>query len=192
MNKTTVTLPQIIETARLTLRPYQAGDGVILYNAGSRNRDHLARFESDNFLRYLKNEIEAEKIARQLGEDWVNKTCFFIGIFETKSREWVGQVYIGPTSWEIPAFSIGYIADLNYEGKGYISEAVKGVLEMLFCTLKAQRVSADCHEENERSWRLLERCGFKREGHLRNNKINPDGSLHGDYLYGLLRDEFMG
>ena len=192
MIKTTVTLPQKIKTARLFLRPYQAGDGVILYAAGIRNRAHLGRFESGNFLLHLKDEAEAEVIARELGEDWANKTCFFTGIFEAKSHEWVGQVYIGPTNWEIPAFAIGYIADLNYEGKGYISEAVRALLEMLFVNLKAQRVSADCHEDNERSWRLLERCGFKREGHLRNNKLNPDSSLHGDYLYGLLRDEFMG
>ena len=118
------------------------------------------------------------------------RTCFFIGIFEKGSDEWVGQVYVGPTNWDLPEFAIGFVADVNYEGRGYISEAVNGVLEMLFNDLGAHRVKSDCSENNLRSWRLLERCGFQREGHLRQNRKYPDGSIRGDYLYGLLREEF--
>jgi [ribosomal protein S5]-alanine N-acetyltransferase len=61
---------------------------------------------------------------------------------------------------------------------------------MLFIDMRAHRIKSDCHENNIRSWRLLERCGFKREGYLRENKRNADGSFHGDYLYGLLQQEY--
>jgi len=98
---------------------------------------------------------------------------------------------VGPTSWELPEFAIGFVADVNYEGRGYISEAVNGVLDMLFNNLGAHRVKSDCSENNVRSWRLLERCGFRREGHLRQNRKYPDGSFRGDYLYGLLREEYL-
>jgi len=43
------------------------------------------------------------------------------------------------------------------------------------------------------SWRVAERCGFSREGHLRATHPDmflKDGSPSGDYLYGLLRDEY--
>ena len=89
----------------------------------------------------------------------------------------------------MPEFSIGYVADVNHEGKGYISEAVRRIIQSLFENLHAHRVISDCNENNVRSWKLLERCGFTREGHLRQNRQNTDGSYHGDYLYGLLRDE---
>ena len=102
----------------------------------------------------------------------------------------MGQVYVEPVRWEVPVFGVGYIADVNHQGKGYITEAVKAVVRVLFENLGVHRVQADCHEANERSWRLLERCGFQREGHLRGNRLNPDGTYHGDYLYGLLRLEF--
>ena len=76
------------------------------------------------------------------------------------------------------------------EGKGYISEAVRRVLSMLFNEIGAHRVKSDCHENNVRSIRLLERCGFRREGHLIENRRNPDGTFHGDYLFGLLSREY--
>ncbi len=162
----------------------------MLYAAGMRNREHLAEFESGNLLMFLKSEVQTEEIIDNLAADWAAHKCFFIGIFEKASNQWVGQVYIGPTNWDLPEFTIGYAADANYEGKGFITEAIRAVLRMLFIDMRAHRIQSDCHENNIRSWRLLERCGFKREGHLRENKRNPDGSFHGDYLYGLLQREF--
>ena len=147
--------------------------------------------ESGNVLLHLESETHAEAVVRELAADWMARKHFFIGIFEKATDEWAGQVYVGPTDWELPEFTIGYVADVHYEGKGYISEAVTRVLEMLFVELGAHRVKSDCNENNLRSWRLLERCGFRREGHLVENKRNADGSFHGDYLYGLLRREYL-
>ncbi|MCC6169163.1 MAG: GNAT family N-acetyltransferase [Caldilineaceae bacterium] len=53
----------------------------------------------------------------------------------------------------------------------------------------------DQNEVNIRSQRVAERCGFVREGHIR--QVHPhilcaDGSYSGDYLYGLLRSEWTG
>ena len=191
MNKFLLDIPERIETERLYLRPYKAGDGPLYYAASKRNRDHLVEFESDNVLMNLKDEEHAEAMVRELAADWIARNCFFIGIFEKASDEWVGQVYVGPTNWKLPEFVIGFVADVNFEGKGYISEAVNGVLGMLFEDMGAHRVKSDCNENNIRSWRLLERCGFKREGHLRENRKYPDGSFQGDFLYGLLREEYL-
>ena len=191
MNKFLIDIPDRMETERLYLRAYQVGDGPLYYAAGMRNREHLAEFESGNVLMSLEDEQHAEAIVRQLAAEWAARNCFFIGIFEKGTDTWVGQVYVGPTNWELPEFTIGYVADVNHEGKGYISEAVRRVLEMLFTDMEAHRVKSDCHEDNTRSVRLLERCGFRREGHLLENRRNADGSFHGDFLYALLRREYQ-
>ncbi|MBN1267322.1 MAG: GNAT family N-acetyltransferase [Anaerolineales bacterium] len=161
------------------------------YAASIRNRGHLAEFESDNELMGLKNEEHAEATVRELAAEWTARNCFFIGIYDKVTGEWAGQVYVGPTNWELPEFTIGYVADVAYEGKGYISEAVQRVLKMLFEDLGAHRVKSDCNENNIRSIRVLERNGFRREGHLLENRRNADGSFHGDFLYGLLRREYL-
>jgi RimJ/RimL family protein N-acetyltransferase len=190
MNKFLLDIPECIETQRLTLRPYKAGDGPMYYAASQRNQEHLAEFESENLLMHLESEIHAEAVVRELAADWVARACFFIGIFEKETGEWVGQIYVGPTHWDLPEFTIGYVADVAHEGQGFISEAVLAVLRMLFINIGAHRVKSDCNEHNTRSWRLLERCGFTREGHLRENRQNADGSFHGDYLYAILRREY--
>ena len=191
MNKAQLSiLPKKIETERLYLRTYRTGDGPMLFAAGIRNRTHLAEFQSGNFLRRLESEEHAEATARKLASAWKGGDSFAIGVFERATDEWVGQVSVAQTNLVLPEFVIGYAADVNHEGKGYISEAVNGILRILFQDMGAHRVKSDCDDNNARSWRVLERCGFRREGHLRENKRSPNGSLHGDFLYGLLRREF--
>ncbi len=132
MNKFLLDIPERIETERLYLRSYHAGDGPTYFAACQRNREHLKEFESGNILMSLQNEEHAEAIVRELASDWVARTHFFIGIFEKETDKWAGQLYVGPSNWDLPEFSVGYVADVNFEGKGYISEAVKGILEILF------------------------------------------------------------
>jgi RimJ/RimL family protein N-acetyltransferase len=190
MNKNGSLIPTLIKTNRLYLRPYQKGDGPVLYAVGLRNKEHLSRFEAENFLLGLKDEDEAERVLIEFEKGWLEKKYFFYGVFENGTGDWVGQVYIGPINWNLPSFIIGYIADVDHQRLGYITEAVKAVIRMLFIEIGAHRIQADCNETNVRSWKLLERCGFKREGHLRENKIGPDGSFNGDYIYGMLASEF--
>lgn len=190
MHRMLLEIPTRIETERLYLRPYQAGDGAMYFAVGQRNREHLARYESDNILNHLKDAKHAEIVVRELAADWIARKHFFLGIFEKDTHQWVGQIYIGPTHWDLPEFAIGYVVDVNHEGRGYITEAVKASLCFIFEHLQAHRVRSDCNDTNLRSYRVLERCGFIREGHFRENKRNLDGSFHGDYQYGLLRSEF--
>ncbi len=56
--------------------------------------------------------------------------------------------------------------------------------------LKAHRVRLERDDSNVRSYRVAERCGMVKEGHIRENKKNPDGTLSGTLHYGLLRSEF--
>jgi RimJ/RimL family protein N-acetyltransferase len=191
MNKFLYEIPARLDAERLFLRPYQAGDGNLYFAASQRNREHLSVYESDNVLCHLQDEQQGEVVVRELFAQWIAREHFFWGIFDAVTGEWCGQIYVRATNWDLPEFTIGYIADVNWEGKGYISEAVKRTLAWLFNDMNAQRVVSDCHEQNRRSWQLLERCGFTREGHLRQNRQNPDGSFHGDYLYGLLRSEYF-
>jgi RimJ/RimL family protein N-acetyltransferase len=155
-------IPEKMETERLLLRAYRAGDGPMVFAASLRNRDHLSTFESENVLMILKDEKHAEEVVRELWDKWTACECFFIALFEKTTNDWVGQVFVGPTDWELPEFTIGYVADVHHEGKGYISEAVRRVLKMLFEELDAHRVRSECDENNLRSVHLLERCGFQR------------------------------
>jgi len=184
-------LAAYIETERLYLRAYKAGDGPMYYAAGIRNRDHLAEFESGNVLMHLKSEEHAETVVRELEADWMAGDYFFIGIFEKATNRWCGQVYVEPTNSDPMQFAIGFMADVYCEGQGYISEAVNGVLGALFEGLGASLVKSECSQNNTRSRRLLERCGFVREGYVQKDAGTTSGSMSRDCLYVLSQKEHL-
>ncbi len=161
------------------------------FAVAERNRQHLARYESGNVILTIQNAEEGEILVRELQADWLARQHFFIGAFEKASGEFVAQIYVGPVSWELPEFSVGYFADCQHEGQGYVSEALRTILDFLFKDLGAHRVRLGCADTNLRSARVAERCGFTREGHIRENHTAPDGSYEGSYLYGLLRGEYL-
>jgi RimJ/RimL family protein N-acetyltransferase len=140
---------------------------------------------------HLKREKHAEGVVRELAADWMAGDCFFIGIFEKATNRWCGQVYVEPTNWELREFTTGFVADVHYEGKGYISEAVNGVLEMLFEDLNAYLMRSECNESNIRSRRLLERCGFRREGYVGKHGGNTGESPNRDCLYVLSQKAYL-
>ena len=55
---------------------------------------------------------------------------------------------------------LGYWVGRAYWGKDYIPEAAEAVLEHCFTTLSAERVWCGHYEGNEKSRRVIEKCGF--------------------------------
>jgi aminoglycoside 6'-N-acetyltransferase len=183
-------IPERIESTRMYLRRYGAGDGGWYYAMARRNRAHLARYEAENPAMSLDTEQDAEVLVRQLAAEWQARNCFFLGAFDRETDAFVAQVYVGPVRWDVPEFEIGFFADVDHEGRGYVTEAVKATLGFVFRHLKAHRVRMECDDTNERSRRVAARCGLVLEGHIRENKRNPDGTLSGTLHFGLLRKEY--
>ncbi len=86
---------------------------------------------------------------------------------------------------------IGYVIGRNYWRQGIMTEAIRAVLAYCFDGLQLNRVEARCDVDNTGSWRVMEKCGMKFEGLLRQNII-----LHGRprdaKLYAILREDWVG
>ena len=184
------TLPSVIETSRLTLRSYREGDEHWYFEMSQRNRAHLEKYEPDNPALEIKTEEDAKKLIVDLIDTWEKRTHFFMGVFLKESEQFVAQIYIGSVNQNIPEFGIGYFSDVKHEGKGYVTEAVNAVVKSLFEILDAHRIRIETDDTNTRSIGVAERCGFVQEGHIRENKKNPDGTYSGTLYYGLLKKEF--
>jgi len=190
MHKLLLEIPTRIETERLVLRSYERGDGKWYHVMSQRNQPHLARYEAENAVMAIKSAEDAEIAVRDFAADWVSRRAFFLGAFERSTGVFVAQVYVGPVDWGVPEFQIGYFADKDHEGNGYVTEAVRGTLALVFDHLGAHRASVECGETNVRSIRVVERCGMVREGHLREDTLNADGTRTGTLHFGLLKHEF--
>jgi RimJ/RimL family protein N-acetyltransferase len=190
VHKMLLEIPTRIEAGRITLRRYEAGDGLWFFAMSQKNRTHLARYEADNVVMSIQSEQDAEAVVRELAADWDARNCFFMGAFDRETDEFVAQVYVGPVNWDLPEFEIGFFVDRDHEGQGYVTEAVRAAMGFIFEHLKAHRLRMECDDTNHRSQRVAERCGLVREGHFRENKRNADGSLSGTLAFGLLKREF--
>jgi RimJ/RimL family protein N-acetyltransferase len=190
MNNFLLDVPTRLETERLVLRCYQAGDGRWYYPMSQKNRAHLSRYEAGNRAMTIQSEEDAEVMVRAMAAEWVAREAFFMGAFAKQSGEFVAQIYVGPVDWNVPEFQIGYFADRDHEGQGYVTEAANAALGFIFEHLKAHRVCLACDDTNVRSYRVAERCGMVREGHFRENHRHPDGTLSGSLHFALLRSEW--
>jgi len=87
--------------------------------------------------------------------------------------------------------SIGYWIGERHARQGFMTDAVKALLRHAFEEMKLHRLEAACIPENEASHRLLERCGFAREGFAR-QYLRINGRWRDHLLYAILREDWTG
>lgn len=75
----------------------------------------------------------------------------------------------------------------DYQGKGIASESLKAMMEFCFTNTELQRIWTDVDVRNFASIKLLEKCGFRREGLIRQGKMVSTWCDY--YIYGLLRED---
>lgn len=84
---------------------------------------------------------------------------------------------------------IGCTLDKNHHGKGYATEAAKGIINYLFKDLKKHRIVTSIDPDNADSIRLVERLGFTKEAHFRES-LFIDGKWVDDIVYALLESDW--
>jgi RimJ/RimL family protein N-acetyltransferase len=82
------------------------------------------------------------------------------------------------------------IGEKSEWGKGFGRETLSAVIHYCFTTLNMNRIGAEAWAFNERSIRMLEALGFKREGVVRQYLLK-NGAFFDEYQYGLLREEWI-
>lgn len=86
---------------------------------------------------------------------------------------------------------LGWCLDPSYAGRGLATEAVEELLRICFEDLRLRRVTANCFADNERSWRLMERIGMRREVCTVRESLHRSGEWLDGLGYALLADEWL-
>ncbi len=79
-------------------------------------------------------------------------------------------------------FEVGYWLGEDYHGRGIMPQAVKLMVDYAFLTFDIIRIQAGVFSNNPRSMRVLEKCGFVKEGVLKNS-IVKDNVILDEHLY---------
>ncbi len=182
-------IPSRLETPRLIIRKYKKSDGEPFYDLLERNENRVFLVDHVTEAVTIKTKEEAEIRIRELNAYWVARKRFVMGIWLKSSHLYIGQIWIEPKNWEVPSFELGWFLDQAYQGKGIASEAAKRATKFIFDDLKAHKIIVLTRDDNARSYMLAERCGYIKEGHLRDHNVK-NGKRFGLYCYGLLKKEF--
>ena len=150
-----------LETERLILRPFQETDLEDLYAYASVE----GVGESAGWPHHTSIEI-----SRQVLESFIRGRNIFAVVWKETGRvigslglheSWTEQE---PEYRGLRCVEIGYVLAKEYWGQGLMPEAVRRVIRYCFeeCCLDALTI---CHfEENDRSRRVIEKCGFRYVG----------------------------
>lgn len=84
---------------------------------------------------------------------------------------------------------VGYRLNPAYWNCGFATEALKEVVDFIFKRTELDRLHAKADVRNTASNRVLEKCGFIKEGIIRHGKML---SVYCDYnIYGMLREDYL-
>lgn len=86
-------------------------------------------------------------------------------------------------------WELGYVLSRSNWGKGFMTEAVKGVIEWALKQPEIFRVWAVCDVDNRASARVMEKTGMKREGRLSRWSVHPNLSAQprDSYCYAMVK-----
>ena len=100
----------------------------------------------------------------------------------------VGQIGL---DWKNRSAFLGIvIAEKEYWGRGYGSDAIVTLLRFAFGEMNLHRIYLSVFDTNPRAIRCYEKCGFRHEGRAR-EALFRDGRYHDALQMAILRQEFF-
>ena len=156
---------KIIETERLLLKPLEESDAEELFRIysvpenvqfmgkGSGSVDELRGHISRHIKEHPETGPGLSAIFLKENGDLIGRAGLFLSTIDGASE-----------------VELAYLVDRYHWGKGYATEASKGILEYGFGDLGLARIIAVIHPLNTSSIRVADKCGFSYERALSNYK----------------------
>ncbi|WP_176993575.1 GNAT family N-acetyltransferase [Nonomuraea jiangxiensis] len=170
-----------IATERLTLRPFGLQDAArigSIVRSGVRFLPPGAPAKAAGVAQWLSNGVHE---LRRSGQGLHLAMTGEAGLI-------VGAISLFKTSWQAGTTEVGYGVHPLYRGRGFATEAVRGLTDWVFTTTGLRRIDLTANLDNLPSLRVAQKAGFTWEGVLRAAVLEDDGP-HDLVVFGLLRDD---
>jgi RimJ/RimL family protein N-acetyltransferase len=144
----------------------------------------------------IDNLLMRYPVSRCLEEKWLEKAYDTSDMrnktfaLETKDGVYIGGIGLHKINWENRNAEVGIvIGKKEYWGKGYGTDAMLALLDFAFNHMNLHRVYLQVYDFNVRGIRSYEKCGFKKEGALRDDRFSR-GKYHDTIIMGILKEEY--
>ncbi|GJL99616.1 MAG: ribosomal-protein-alanine N-acetyltransferase [Methyloligella sp.] len=175
----------IITTERLILRLPQQADFSDWSHLRGVSKDGLIPFEP----KWAENELSRDSFRLRLRfyqREFRDSTGYPFFIFTKEGNNLLGGITLSNVRRGVTqSGSIGYWIGQPFQKNGYMTEAVKALGVYAFKELGLHRIDAASLPENLASIRVLEKCGFQKEG-LAREYLCINGQWQDHLLFGWL------
>lgn len=174
----------VLESERLIFRSFKQTDAEMLF-----------KIRSDaEVLKYMDTEghqsiNDALTMIAAIHQSFEEKNGINWVIEEKETGQMIGYIGFWRMMKEHVRAEIGYALFPEFWGKGFMTESIKNTLAFGFNDLHLHSVEANINPKNESSKIVLEKMGFKKEAHFRENYYF-DGRFYDSIIYSLLETDF--
>ena len=160
--------PPRLVAERVVVRMAEARDAGEIVRYYKDNRDHLAPSRPLVGPEFFTESFWSSQVKANLAEFREAKSVRLFVFDRARPERVIGnvnftQLFRGPAHYCV----LGYGLDREYEGRGYMREALQTAIDYMFREHNLHRISANYVPRNERSGQLLRRLGFVVEGYAR-------------------------
>lgn len=165
-------VPLVLRGKNIELRVLTPGDAKEVTNYYNNNREHLKSFEPSRDESFYTLEAQKRSLIESY-KQYLNGTSINFGLY--KHEVFIGKLQISNIIMGVfrSAF-IGYSIDKDFQGKGYMKEALRLALDYAYEDIGLHRVEASTLIDNVRSQGVLKACGFNELG-VNKNYLFIDG-----------------
>nr|WP_138206446.1 GNAT family protein [Haloimpatiens lingqiaonensis] len=141
------------------LTPEDAEDVLDYY---IRNREHLMPFEPSRDESFYSLQYQKRSLIESY-KNYLNGIEIEFGVYE--EQKFIGIIKVSNIIYGVfkNAF-VGYSMDEKHQGKGYMKDALRLVVNYCFEEMGLHRLEASTLVDNEKSQSVLKACGFKELG----------------------------
>jgi RimJ/RimL family protein N-acetyltransferase len=174
----------MLEGKLVRLRPYEKSD-----------IDDLMKWVNDEEVTQYLGSHMTPPLSRSVEEAFLEMAMtrsetYKVFAIETMAGEFAGGVDLRLIDQIDKRAEVGIVIGVrDFWGRGYGTEAMRLMLRFAFGRLNLNRVSLRVFDYNQRAIKSYEKCGFLREGVLRQDRYY-DGKYHDTIVMGVLREEF--
>ena len=174
-----------IETDRLIIREFNEGDLKSIH-------EYASKSEVTMYLPFgPNNELDTQLFLKKVIDYQIqNPRCDYeFAVILKQNDSLIGGCGIHVTNIKNKEASIGYCYDKKFWRNGYASEAADAIIKFGFQKLSLHRIFATCCPDNIGSAKVMEKIGMKKEGCLREHKLQR-GKWRDSFIYSILEYEY--
>lgn len=178
--------------------PYLESETLILRKIEHDDIDDFFELCSDEELFKYKpgkaktNKETVDNMIDHYERDFIKRKTIFLGIYlKNENSKLIGLGEIFDFDHKTNVGTFGYTINRQYWGRGFATKYTKMVLEFFINEVEINRVQAFVMPENVSSQKVLEKCGFVKEGIIRQGHFWKDKGIVDLIMYSILKKEYV-